>query len=101
MELNLSTWLKDSHGLYDYEAPETKCETDTINIVKSSKVYRHVTSKCLNTVAMRTKVIPDDDPREMEPECIYIGSVIIEREKGDFRLQSATVTGVLPHPIIR
>lgn len=50
---------------------------------------------------MRTKVIPDDDPREMEPESIYIASVIIDREKDDYRLQSATVTGVQPHPIIR
>lgn len=26
IELNMSTWMKDSHGLYDYEAVESKCE---------------------------------------------------------------------------
>ena len=37
----------------------------------------------------------------MPPESIYIATVIIDREKNDYRIQSANVSGVLPHPIIR
>ena len=44
IELTLSTWLKDSHGLYDYEAPDTKCERETIPISRSSNIYRNVLS---------------------------------------------------------
>lgn len=45
IELTLSTWQKDSHGLFDYEANANMCEVEVFNITKSSKIYRHVTSK--------------------------------------------------------
>lgn len=50
---------------------------------------------------MRTQIIPLDDPREMPIESIYIATVIIDREKQDYRIQSAAVSGVLPHPLVR
>ena len=46
---------------------------------------------------MRTVIVPDDDEREMPIESIYIATVIIDRERQDFRVQSAAISGVQPH----
>lgn len=50
---------------------------------------------------MKTFVVDDDDNREMPIESIYIGTVLIDRETQTFKIQSATVTGMLPHPEVR
>lgn len=43
----------------------------------------------------------DDDHKEMPMENIYICSVIFDQQHGRFRVQSADVSGVQPHPFIR
>ena len=40
----VSTWSKDSHALYDYETTDGKFYSQTENVKKSLKVFRHVTS---------------------------------------------------------
>lgn len=37
----------------------------------------------------------------MPAESIYIASVVVDREKQSYRLQSAAVSGVEPHEIVR
>lgn len=39
----VSTWIKDSHGLYDYEATEDSYKREIFYIKSSSKVYRELT----------------------------------------------------------
>ena len=50
---------------------------------------------------MRTQIIDEDDSRQMPIESIYICTVILDREAEDYRIQSATVTGIQPHEMIR
>ena len=40
VEVSISTWTKDSHGLYDYEAQEDSYRQETHFINKSCKIYR-------------------------------------------------------------
>lgn len=44
IEMNASTWSKDSHSLYDYETTDGKFFSQLENIKQSVKIFRHVTS---------------------------------------------------------
>lgn len=50
---------------------------------------------------MRVQIIDDNDTKEMPVEFIYIATVIIDRETQTFKIQSAAVSGVEPHEIIK
>ena len=41
IEIKISTWTKDSHGLYDYEAQEDNYRTETVYVKNSCKIYRN------------------------------------------------------------
>jgi hypothetical protein len=43
IEVVVSTWVKDSHGLYDYEAAEEFYKRETYYIRNSTKVFRELT----------------------------------------------------------
>lgn len=55
----------------------------------------------MGDLAMRTQVVDNEDTKVMPVESIYICTVIIDREREDYRIQSATVSGVQPHEEIR
>lgn len=40
LEITVSTWIKDSHGLYDYEASEDSYKRDTFYVKNSGKIVR-------------------------------------------------------------
>jgi hypothetical protein len=39
----VTTWSKDSHALYDYEAEESHFFSEKFQINRNCKIYRHVT----------------------------------------------------------
>ena len=43
LEIIVSTWIKDSHGLYDYEASEDSYKRDTFYVKNSGKIVRELT----------------------------------------------------------
>lgn len=54
MELEVSTWAKDSHALYDYEGVDNKFQVDKYDLKDSVNIFRHVTSNWLYYSATRT-----------------------------------------------
>ncbi len=44
VELEVSTWAKDSHALYDYEGVDNKFQVDKYDLKDSVNIFRHVTS---------------------------------------------------------
>lgn len=47
---------------------------------------------------MKTLIVDDEDGRQMPTDTIYIGTAMINRETQSFKIQSATVTNMQPHP---
>jgi hypothetical protein len=52
--LEVSTWSKDSHALYDYEGVDNKFQVEKHDLKNSVNIYRNVTSKIFVNQATRT-----------------------------------------------
>jgi hypothetical protein len=50
---------------------------------------------------MKTHVQYEEDTRELPMENIYICSIFFDKENRSFHIQSADVSGVQPHPVLR
>ena len=40
----MTTWIKDSHGLFDYQASEENYESETIYLENECRIYRNLES---------------------------------------------------------
>ena len=40
LEITITTWLKDSHGLYDYDALEDAYKRETLYVKNNCKILR-------------------------------------------------------------
>jgi len=55
----------------------------------------------LANIALKTYVQYEDDKKELAMENIYIASLVFDPLNKIFKIQSADVSGVQPHPYIR
>lgn len=58
VKLTISTWNKDSHGLYDYESSTESYKSETVKIENTTVIYRDTNGNSVTNSAPRTLLLP-------------------------------------------
>lgn len=88
VEVNISTWIKDSHGLYDYEAQEDAYRRETQYIKNSCKIYRD-NHKADTVHPPKVQIIDVSNKHGENNNNSLVAEVLMDKSKGhpEFKLK--------------
>ena len=79
--MRISTWNKDSHGLYDYESAQDNYKNDTYYIDATTLIYRDQISILFIILDSITALQTKSDARAMRDSFAQIATISIDRKE--------------------
>lgn len=106
LSLYLASSSKWAHGRRTPTPSTTTRQPTSASLMNHSRSIATAKSTATSPVppahpAMKTHVQYEEDNRELPMENIYICSIFFDKENRSFHIQSADVSGVQPHPVLR